>query len=128
MLFFLSFYLFGLIAIELYWRNQMLNKQSQSNRLYPASSLEQAPEQLPYKYYANSFSHKFHRPSCPFGMCISKRHLVLFHFRKDAIEAHYAPCKYCLPPVWWSVHGVILPNKDNISTDKVIPEQHVENH
>ena len=75
------------------------------------------PEQIPYKYYGNIFSHKFHRPSCPFGMCISKRHLVLFHFRKDAIEAHFAPCKYCLPAVWWTVHGVILTKKDSISSE-----------
>jgi hypothetical protein len=46
-------------------------------------------------------------------MCISKNHLVRFHFRKEAIEAHYTPCKYCLPPVWWTVHGVILPKRES---------------
>ena len=69
-------------------------------------------EQLPYKYYGNNFSHKFHRPSCPFGSCISHRHLVLFHFRKEAIAANFTPCCYCLPPFWLTVHSVILPKQD----------------
>jgi hypothetical protein len=89
--------------------NRTVLAQSEPDEIHTEQSLTQ---QLPYKYYGNSFSHKFHKPSCPFGMCISKRHLVLFHFRKEAIEAHYAPCRYCLPPVWWTVHGVILPRKD----------------
>ncbi len=85
--------------------------------------------QLPYKYYGNSFSHKFHRPSCPFGEAISKRHLVLFHFRHEAIEAHYAPCRYCLPPVWCKVHGVLLQKtpKDIGSNSPIIKEPIEEN-
>ncbi len=86
------------------------------------SSIETATDhlltdaELPYKYWGNRFSQKFHRPSCPFALCMNKRHLVLFHFRKEAIEAHFAPCKYCLPPVWCNVHGVILlPAKDGSS-------------
>ncbi len=87
-------------------------------------TLRAVEEPLPYKYYGNSFSHKFHRPSCPFGMCISKSHLVRFHFRKEAIEAHFVPCKYCLPPIWWSVHGVILqPKEDSAKNTVNIPTQ-----
>ena len=98
------------------------------NRTVLAQPSEQTlTQELPYKYYGHCISHKFHRPSCPFGMCISKRHLVLFHFRKDAIDAHYAPCKYCLPAVWWTVHGVILSRKaSDEPTNKAIPENNAE--
>lgn len=64
--------------------------------------------QITYKYFGDSFSSKFHRPSCVFAAAISPRHLVLFQFRRQAIAAHYQPCRYCLPPVWLSVHAVIL--------------------
>ncbi len=64
--------------------------------------------QLPYKYCGNTFSGKFHRPSCPFAVAISRRHLVLFHFRQEAIEAHFLPCRYCLPPVRLTVTAKIL--------------------
>jgi hypothetical protein len=92
----------------------------------PNSEQQTLPEQLPYKYYGHKVSHKFHRPTCPFGMCISQRNLVLFHFRKEAIEAHFVPCKYCLPPVWWTVHGVILPNKDGCPQNKIAPGQNAQ--
>ncbi len=66
---------------------------------------------LPYKYVGNSFSHKFHRPSCPFARAMSPAHLCLFHFRKQAVEAAYLPCRYCLPPDWKTVGAVILPRE-----------------
>lgn len=71
-------------------------------------SEQDSTSQLPYKYYGNTFSMKFHRPSCPFAIAISRRHLVLFHFRREAIEAHFLPCRYCLPPVSLSVVGKII--------------------
>ncbi len=76
-----------------------------------------------YKYCGNSFSHKFHRPSCPFGEAISKRHLVMFRFRHEAIEAHYEPCRYCLPPIWCRVHGVLLPKQENSNLGQSKKEQ-----
>ena len=77
----------------------------------------------PYKYWGNSFSFKFHRPDCIFAQCMSKKHRVFFHFRHEAIEAHFAPCKYCLPPVWREVHGVLLlPKKDNVVPDGIKDE------
>jgi len=86
-----------------------INNESQTTNLNQDKAI--SPPELPYKYWGNNFSHKFHRPSCPFGRAISKRHLVLFHFRHEAIEAHYAPCRYCLPPIWLTVHGVLLPKQ-----------------
>src|SRR6185437_100380 len=58
--------------------------------------------QLPYKYVGNNFSHKFHRPSCPFARKMWPQRMQLFHFRKQAIDSDYRPCRYCLPPVWTS--------------------------
>jgi hypothetical protein len=62
----------------------------------------------PYKYIGNNFSLKFHRPSCPFAKAMWEGHIELFHFRKDAIAAKYAPCRYCLPPQWTSVSATML--------------------
>ena len=63
---------------------------------------------LPFKYWGNSFSHKFHRPSCPFARQIGSGRLTRFHFRCQAVDAGYKPCRWCLPPVWLSVHAVLL--------------------
>jgi hypothetical protein len=70
-----------------------------------------AQEALPYKYVGSSFSHKFHRPSCIFAHRIWPEHLQLFHFRHQAVEDSYAPCRVCLPPVWTKVTGRILERK-----------------
>jgi hypothetical protein len=61
-----------------------------------------------FKYVGNSFSSKFHRPSCPFAKCISAWHLELFAQRHDATDQGYKPCRYCLPQSWTSVHAVLL--------------------
>jgi hypothetical protein len=63
----------------------------------------------PYKYVGNSFSHKFHRPGCPFARQMWSQRQVFFHYRCQAIEDKYLPCRYCLPPVWLSVRAKILP-------------------
>ena len=78
---------------------------------------------LPYKYWGNSFSLKFHRPSCPFAQAMNPRHLELFHFRREAIEKGEKPCRYCLPPYWTSVHCVLLsePSKKAIDTNQSLP-------
>ena len=60
------------------------------------------------KYVGNSFSLKFHRPSCPFAKAMFDGNLVLFPFRHNAIESGYAPCRYCLPPHWKSVSGQVI--------------------
>ena len=83
-------------------------------------SLADGDSELPYKYVGNSFSHKFHRPSCPFAKAMNVRHVLLFHFRKEAIEQGQEPCRYCLPPVWCRVEAKILPvksEKENDTTD-----------
>ncbi len=61
-----------------------------------------------YKYLGNSFSMKFHRPSCPFARMMWRCNVVRFPFRKDAVERGYKPCKYCLPQSWKSVGAKIL--------------------
>lgn len=74
-----------------------------------------APD-LPVKYWGNSFSLKFHRPSCPFAKAMSAHHVMFFNFRKQAVENGQVPCRYCLPPSWTSVraalwHSAELPAK-----------------
>ncbi len=69
-----------------------------------------AAESLPYKYVGNNFSHKFHRPSCPFAKAMDVEHVELFHFRKEAIDAGQSPCRYCLPPYWKTVQSKLIPN------------------
>ncbi len=61
-----------------------------------------------YKYVGNSFSFKFHRPSCPFAKAMWRGHVVKFQYRKQAIDAGQKPCRYCLPPYWKSVGAKIL--------------------
>jgi len=84
----------------------------------PADNLGLQP--LPFKYIGNSFSSKFHRPSCPFARCISSRHLVLFARRKDATDQKFVPCRYCLPPSWTQVHAIILS-----STSRYVYSEHL---
>jgi hypothetical protein len=79
-------------------------------------------QELPVKYWGNSDSAKFHRPSCPFARAMNARHVVFFHFRHEAIEAGQQPCRYCLPPFVKSVQCVLLPqtqkNKGGIPVAK----------
>lgn len=63
-----------------------------------------------YKYRGNSFSNKFHRPWCPFSRVMNAKHVVLFYFRYEAIAQGFAPCQYCLPSAWKSVHCRLLPS------------------
>lgn len=63
---------------------------------------------LPVKYWGNSFSLKFHRPSCPFAKAMSAHHVMFFNFRKQAVDSGQVPCRYCLPPNWTTVRATIL--------------------
>jgi hypothetical protein len=65
---------------------------------------------LPVKYWGNSFSLKFHRPSCPFAQAMSADHVMFFNFRKQAVDGGQTPCRYCLPPFWTTVKASILPS------------------
>lgn len=62
----------------------------------------------PQKYVGNSYSLKFHKPSCPFARVMRKSRRVAFPYRKTAIDAGQRPCKYCLPPWWLKVEAKIL--------------------
>jgi hypothetical protein len=74
--------------------------------------------ECPYKYIGNSFSHVFHRPSCPFAKKIWPSRIELFHYRRQAIDNLYSPCHYCLPPVWLEVHAVLLTRQ--LQSDPVV--------
>ena len=64
---------------------------------------------LPYKYVGNSWSLKFHRPSCPFARVMRPQRAELFHFRREAVEKGESPCRYCLPQEWTRVRARFLP-------------------
>ncbi len=73
--------------------------------------------EYPIKYWGNSFSLKFHRPSCPFAKAMSAHHVMFFNFRRQAVDSGQVPCRYCLPPNWTTVratlwHPAELPKKD----------------
>jgi hypothetical protein len=72
------------------------------------TSDENAVEQPIYKYTGNSFSLKFHRPSCKFARAMWRGHVVRFQYRKQAIDAGQKPCRYCLPPDWKTVGAKVL--------------------
>jgi hypothetical protein len=78
-----------------------------------ASAQTNCEESRPYKYVGNSFSLKFHRPSCRFAKAMSVNHVQLFHFRRQAIEAGEKPCNYCLPQSWGSVKAVVKAPMDS---------------
>jgi hypothetical protein len=91
----------------------------------PAGAQDQGDgDDKPYKYTGNLYSHKFHRPSCPYCrvMAIYKR--TRFHFRHQAVAAGYVPCRYCLPPVWTTVRAVIkCQDNDNNSAPGISENQ-----
>lgn len=80
--------------------------------------------QLPYKYIGNSFSGKFHRPSCKFAKVMSVKHVCLFHFRRQAIDDGQIPCRYCLPPTWKTVKARLLPGSR--SQQQVAPQPGID--
>lgn len=88
----------------------------------PAGNLE-TEALTPYKYIGNNFSMKFHKPACPFAKAMWSGHTELFHFRKDAIAAKYAPCRYCLPPQWTSVSATILGTPSKTATQSGFQQQ-----
>ncbi|MBS1953082.1 MAG: hypothetical protein JST89_02790 [Cyanobacteria bacterium SZAS-4] len=82
-----------------------------------SDGLNSVSADLPIKYWGNSFSLKFHRPSCPFAKAMSAHHVMFFNFRRQAIDSGQVPCRYCLPPNWTTVraslwHPAELSKKD----------------
>jgi hypothetical protein len=83
-----------------------------------------AEDQLPYKYTANLYSRKFHRPRCPYSRMMAESKKVRFHFRYQAVTQGYVPCRYCLPAVWTTVRATIrCQDLDKIAPDKNTLEQ-----
>ena len=78
-----------------------------------AETAGQIKNSLPFKYTGNKYSHKFHRPRCPFCRAMAPSKRLAFHFRCQAIAAGYAPCKYCLPARWTTVQAAIHINSLN---------------
>ena len=63
---------------------------------------------LPIKYVGNTYSKKFHRPSCLFAEAMYKRRRLDFHFRFEAVERGFNPCRWCLPKRWKHLEGRLL--------------------
>jgi hypothetical protein len=74
-------------------------------------------QSLPYKYVGNNFTHVFHKPSCDFAKRIWTTRLELFHFRQDAVDAHYKPCNWCLPQRWWRCSGKLISSHKDSSVE-----------
>ncbi len=73
-----------------------------------AAAAETLLEPLPVKYVGNSYSLKFHRPSCPFAQVMYRRRRLDFRFRHEAIERGFSPCCWCLPKRWKHLEGRLL--------------------
>jgi|AGTN01.1.fsa_nt_gi hypothetical protein len=73
----------------------------------------------PQKYVGNSFSLKFHKPSCPYARVMRKSRRVSFPYRKAAVDAGQRPCKYCLPPWWLKVEAKLLNHEPQ--TESTLP-------
>lgn len=97
------------------------SESSASSAVSGSSSSSTAAGAVPFKYVGNSFSCIFHRPSCPFGQCISAHHLRFFARRFNAIDAGYRPCGYCLPKTWTTVHAVLLGKQSQRAPPAVTP-------
>ncbi|MBI2811535.1 MAG: hypothetical protein HYX67_12020 [Candidatus Melainabacteria bacterium] len=78
---------------------------------------------LPIKYWGNSFSLKFHRPSCPFAKAMSAHHVMFFNFRRQAVDSGQVPCRYCLPPNWTTVRASIWHPAELSKLDSPMPER-----
>lgn len=76
---------------------------------------------LPIKYWGNSFSLKFHRPSCPFAKAMSADHVMFFNFRREAVDSGQVPCRYCLPPNWTTVRATIMPKAKTTQQEVEMP-------
>lgn len=87
---------------------------TESQDLRPQGDLQAANVDggSPVKYWGNSYSNKFHRPSCVFAKAMNARHVVFFHFRREAVAAGQVPCRYCLPPIVKRVQCKILPKAE----------------
>ena len=77
--------------------NEMLLKEGLAEIMYMPPS-----EFYPYDwdagtYIGNTNSHKFHHPSCKYGVKISEKNKITFSSRDEAINQGYAPCNICNP-------------------------------
>lgn len=97
------------VCQELYQSLSSGSNDSQNRSIGDSFNQEDDFNQLPYKYIGNSFSGKFHRPSCKFAKVMSVKHVCLFHFRRQAIDDGQIPCRYCLPPTWKTIKARLLP-------------------
>jgi hypothetical protein len=85
-------------------------------------------EAKPYKYTGNLYSHKFHRPRCPFSRAMAACKRTRFHFRYQAVAQGYKPCRYCLPPTWTTVRATIkCQDIDKTSANKKSADKSVDN-
>ena len=87
-----------------------------------AKGIERPRPEYPIKYWGNSFSLKFHRPSCPFAKAMSAHHVMFFNFRRQAVEAGQVPCRYCLPPNWTTVRAALWHPAELLKKDLSTPE------
>lgn len=98
-----------------------LGKDEPSAQVNKSNQLLQTTEVLPYKYWGNSYSLKFHRPSCPFARVMNPKHRQLFHFRWQAVASGEEPCHYCLPPFWLSTRACLMPHQSEDRTGQTQP-------
>jgi len=71
---------------------------SQRRAMAEKVGIWEKPVEKPEPYYVgNSNSYRFHRPGCPLGKTISRRHRVRFETAYKACWEGYSPCRQCKP-------------------------------
>jgi hypothetical protein len=103
-----------------------VNCSSDTEEQFPASESVDSAAASPVvaartQYWGNSFSLKFHRPSCPFAQAMNPIHVQFFQSGQQAIALGERPCRYCLPPYWTSVRCVLLAKP---AIDNNLPNTH----
>ena len=96
--------------------------QSSIDNLQSSPDARADNAERPIKYWGNSFSLKFHRPSCAFAKAMNARHVVFFYFRRDAIASGLKPCRYCLPPFIKRVECKLLPRCQSVEATSAVTE------
>lgn len=65
------------------------------------------------RYIGNRQTYKLHRLTCPYRLVMRAELEKKFVCRAAAIQESFIPCRYCLPPVWKSVRGRVMLQKND---------------
>lgn len=86
--------------INIYKATNLKGKQPSDVHIKETDSSAASEKQVDspeYKYVASNSSNIFHKPDCRWAQNISKRNLITYKSKDEAIKAGKRPCKTCNP-------------------------------